>query len=171
MCYCDDCQAFLHFLKRDDLLDAYGGTDIVQVAQAQVILPPHKLASVRLSEKGTLRWYVPCCNTPAGNMAPAHWSPFVGIPVALFQPSNGQTLDDVFGPPKGAIWGKYAKGQTPGNVDEKVSFRLLGQMVRFLLGNAVTGGHFPTPYFDPLTHAPMSAPKVLTPEERAPLYS
>ena len=31
VCYCDDCQAFLHYLKRADLLDAHGGTDIVQV--------------------------------------------------------------------------------------------------------------------------------------------
>src|SRR5262249_25743113 len=34
VCYCDDCQAFLHQLDRSDLLDAHGGTDIVQVAPA-----------------------------------------------------------------------------------------------------------------------------------------
>ena len=34
VCYCDDCQAFLHHLGRADLLDAHGGIDIVQVAPA-----------------------------------------------------------------------------------------------------------------------------------------
>ena len=36
-CYCDDCQAFAHFLGRaDDVLDAYGGTEITQMSQANV---------------------------------------------------------------------------------------------------------------------------------------
>ena len=34
VCYCDDCQAFAHQLGRADLLDAQGGTDIIQVAPA-----------------------------------------------------------------------------------------------------------------------------------------
>jgi hypothetical protein len=31
VCYCDDCQAFAHRIGRADLLDAHGGSDIVQV--------------------------------------------------------------------------------------------------------------------------------------------
>jgi hypothetical protein len=34
VCYCDDCQAFLHHLGRAELLDAQGGTDIIQIAPA-----------------------------------------------------------------------------------------------------------------------------------------
>jgi len=37
VCYCDDCQAFLHHLGRADLLDANGGTDIIQVAPASLV--------------------------------------------------------------------------------------------------------------------------------------
>jgi len=36
ICYCDDCQAFLHKIERADLLDGQGGTDIVQFAPASV---------------------------------------------------------------------------------------------------------------------------------------
>jgi hypothetical protein len=36
VCYCDDCQAFLHQLGRADLLNAEGGTDIVQLAPASL---------------------------------------------------------------------------------------------------------------------------------------
>jgi len=34
VCYCDDCQAFLHKLDRADLLDDQGGTDVIQLAPA-----------------------------------------------------------------------------------------------------------------------------------------
>ena len=30
VCYCGDCQAFARFLRRTDVLDAAGGTDIFQ---------------------------------------------------------------------------------------------------------------------------------------------
>ena len=36
VCYCDDCQAFAHRLGRADLLDAHGGSDVVQVAPASL---------------------------------------------------------------------------------------------------------------------------------------
>jgi len=32
VCYCDDCQAYAHQLGRPDLLNAKGGSDIVQIA-------------------------------------------------------------------------------------------------------------------------------------------
>ena len=34
VCYCDDCQAYAHQLGRADLLNAKGGSDIVQMAPA-----------------------------------------------------------------------------------------------------------------------------------------
>ena len=45
VCYCDDCQAFLHYLGRADLLDALGGTDIVQMAPAACRSPAATSAS------------------------------------------------------------------------------------------------------------------------------
>ena len=45
VCYCDDCQAFAHQLGRADLLDAKGGTDIVQVAPASLTFPKGRIAS------------------------------------------------------------------------------------------------------------------------------
>jgi Family of unknown function (DUF6151) len=37
-CYCKDCQAFARFLDRADVLDAAGGTDIVQMPPGRVKL-------------------------------------------------------------------------------------------------------------------------------------
>jgi hypothetical protein len=40
VCYCADCQAFIHHLGRSDLLNAHGDTDIVQIAPAsQDVMP------------------------------------------------------------------------------------------------------------------------------------
>ena len=50
-CYCDDCQAFAHFLGRaDDVLDAHGGTEITQMSQANVgfTAGADKVAAMRL---------------------------------------------------------------------------------------------------------------------------
>ena len=43
VCYCKDCQAFARFLDRADVLDAAGGTDIVQ-------MPPGRVDLLQVSE-------------------------------------------------------------------------------------------------------------------------
>src|SRR5690348_17955313 len=79
VCYCDDCQAFLHYLGRADLLDAHGGSDIVQVAPASLSFErgADRIAGLRLTPKGLHRFYATCCKMPLGNtVGPA--IPFVG---------------------------------------------------------------------------------------------
>jgi hypothetical protein len=111
VCYCDDCQAFLHQLGRAELLNAKGGSDIVQVAPATVSFTKgqDRIAGLRLTSKGLYRWYATCCNTPVGNtMSPS--IPFVGIIAQSFDPAR---LDDAFGAPVGEIFGKCAVGEPP----------------------------------------------------------
>ena len=169
ICYCGDCQAFVRFLGRTDIMDASGGTDIVQVAQAQMKLPREELRSMRLSEKGPLRWYTDCCKTPAGNMLASYRSPFVGFASALIVPGGGRTLDEVVGPVKDAIHGRDAIGGCPPHAHPTASLGLIARSVGFLAKNALLGRHTPSPFFDARTHAPVSPPKVLTPAERKAL--
>ena len=99
ICYCDDCQAFAHHLGRADLLDAHGGTDIVQVAPASLkfVQGQRRIMGLRLTSNGLFRWYASCCNTPVGNtLSPA--VPFVGIIVQAFD-NGAQHPDDLFGKP------------------------------------------------------------------------
>jgi hypothetical protein len=82
VCYCADCQAFAKFLGRaGDVLDAQGGTEIVQLAQPRVVFSQGKehLAAVRLSDQGMIRWYAACCNTPLGNTLPDPKVSFIGL--------------------------------------------------------------------------------------------
>src|SRR5437016_5861532 len=80
VCYCDDCQAFLHHLGRTYLLDAHGGTDIVQLAPASLVFDrgTDRIIALRLGPKGLYRWYASCCRTPLGNTV-GPTIPFVGI--------------------------------------------------------------------------------------------
>lgn len=82
ICYCTDCRAFAKFLGRSgDILDEQGGTEIVQVAQPRLTLlqGADRLAAVRLSEKGMVRWYAACCKTPLGNTMASAKVGFIGM--------------------------------------------------------------------------------------------
>ena len=69
VCLCADCQTFLHHLGRAELLDAHGGSEIIQVAPNTISFDrgTDKIAAIRLGPKGPYRWYATCCKTPLGN--------------------------------------------------------------------------------------------------------
>ena len=82
ICYCKDCQAFAHFLGRaKETLNDAGGTQVIGVLPSCVTftagLPA--LACMRLTDKGLLRWYASCCNTPIANTLPRSKVSHVGL--------------------------------------------------------------------------------------------
>ena len=82
ICYCTDCRAFANFLGQfDDVCDAQGGTEIVQIAQPRLRMVQgiEHLACLRLSANGMLRWYTSCCNTPLGNTMADPKIGFIGM--------------------------------------------------------------------------------------------
>lgn len=162
VCYCRDCQAYLHHLGRADLLDAHGGTEIAQVAPSTVAFDrgAEHIAAVRLTEKGLHRWYARCCNTPLGNtLTPG--LPFVGLVTANLQ----QACDEVFGPPRGRSFGKYAIGEPPpGSLSPNLG--LIARMVRLMLGWKLRGKTWPHPFFERASGQPKYPVTVLSPAER-----
>ena len=165
VCYCGDCQAFVHRLGRADLLDAHGGSDIVQVAPASLtfVKGQDRIKGLRLTPKGLYRWYANCCNTPVGNtLTPT--VPFVGIVVTAFN-EGAQRADDVFGPPVGAIQGKHAVGGPPqGSTGMKLSlfFGALAKVLSWRFGGKV----WPHPFFTRGNDMPVYPVEVLSREER-----
>lgn len=168
VCYCDDCQAFAHQLGRADLLNANGGSDIVQIAPSALsfVQGQNRIAGVRLTPKGLYRWYASCCNTPVGNtLSPT--VPFVGI---VAQTLEGGTLgvDEVAGPPVGAILGKYAVGEPPAGstgLDLSLILRAIGKV----LGWRLRGKTWPHPFFKRDTREPIYPVTVLSREQRETL--
>jgi hypothetical protein len=81
VCYCTDCRAFARFVGAEGVLDAQGGTEIIQVAQSRLSFSHglDRLAAVRLSGRGMVRWYSACCKTPIGNTMADPKMAFVGL--------------------------------------------------------------------------------------------
>jgi hypothetical protein len=168
VCYCDDCQAYLHHLGRSDLLDAHGGTDIVQVAPASVSFDrgADRIAGIRLTPRGLYRWYASCCKTPVGNtLGPAF--PFVGIVAQAFD-GEGRRADDVFGKSLGSSLDKHATAKLPEGAP-RFGPRRIARVVGLLLGWKLRGQAWPHPYFDRATRKPSRPVSVLSPAEREAL--
>lgn len=170
ICYCDDCQAFQHFLgQADNVLDAHGGTRIFQMSPGKVEFSTgrEQLACMRLGPKGVVRWYAACCNTPVGNTLATRALPFVGlISECMDVGTLGGSFERALGPLKCGVHGRYALG-TPTDVavhdSAPVSFvvSFLGKTLSWRL----RGAHQRTPFFD--ANGELSAtPKVLTKAER-----
>lgn len=172
VCYCDDCQAFLHHLGRAELLDEHGGSDIVQVAPSTLSFDrgSELITAVRLTPKGLYRWYASCCKTPLGNMVGPQL-PFVGIVTELFQQApKARPCDEVFGAPRGRILGKFAIGTPPpGSVELNV--RVLAGTIRKLLGWKLRGKTWPHPFFERANNTPKYPVTVLSTTEREALRS
>jgi len=168
VCYCDDCQAFLHRLDRADLLDDQGGTDIVQLAPASLSFVQGKgrIVGLRLTPRGTYRWYASCCRMPLGNtLGPA--IPFIGIVAQAFE-SETQKPDQIFGRPIGRIFGKYAVGRPPEG-STRLNPWLVARAVSKVLGWRLRGKTWPHPFFDRARRTPHFPLTTLSPQEREAL--
>lgn len=98
-CYCTDCQAYLRFLARTEVLDRCGGTDIVPMSPAGVRITAgaEHLACVMLSEAGILRWYAGCCRTPLANTPRSARVVYAGLVTACLD-ADASTVDAALGP-------------------------------------------------------------------------
>ncbi len=166
VCYCDDCQAFAHQLGRADLLDAHGGSDIVQFAPAALSFTQgqHRIAGLRLKPNGLYRWYASCCNTPVGNTLTPK-IPFVGVLASAF---GKPELDESVGTPSGAIFGKYAVGvPPPGSTGPNLP--LLLRAIGKVLGWWFKRLAWPHPFFSRETGAPIYPVTVLSQDQREAL--
>lgn len=168
ICYCDDCQAFLHHLGRADLLDPRGGSDIVQVAPARVTFDEgaERIAGLRLSAKGLYRFYASCCKTPLGNtFSPA--VPFVGFLPEVFAGSLSELRRDaVLGKSRGHSGGKNAVGEPALG---SATLGMVAHAVRLVLSWKVTGQAWPHPFFDRATKLPNRQMEILSSDAREAL--
>jgi hypothetical protein len=169
VCYCKDCQAFAHFLgKADEVLDEMGGSDVLATLPQYVSFTQgvDRLTCMSLSDRGMLRWYASCCNTPIGNTSRDFKVSHVGLlHNCLRDPST--SLDSAFGPVRMRVGMKSAKG-SPQAMAASTTISILRFMAR-LIRARLDGSYKNTPFFDPETGIPRVTPRVLTPDERARL--
>lgn len=168
LCYCADCQAFAHALGRADLLDARGGSDVIQVAPARMTIEAGhaQVAALRLTERGLHRFHATCCGTPLGNaLGPS--IPVIGIPRAAFE-VNGQDPDALFGRPRGPVYGENATGEGP-PIRKGVPPGVLLRILLKVVGWRLTGRGWPHPFFARVTGRSTFPVHVLPREKREAL--
>lgn len=166
-CYCDDCQAFAHFLGReDDVLDEHGGTEIVQMSQGRLALTDgvDRVAAMRLTENGLMRWYAGCCCTPIGNTLATPAVPLIGLIRTFIDAPQA-----VLGPIRGRAFAQYAKGgRAAVPQDGSSELAMLARMLPKLLGWRLRGDHKRSALFDTASR-PLVEPRVLAAGEREDL--
>lgn len=166
VCYCDDCQTYLHYLGRPELLDAHGGSEITPVypADFKIVTGKNHLACVRLSPRGLFRFYVSCCNTPLGNNLPKF--PWLGTLDRMYAHDDPNYLEKTAGPIKCRILGKFAIGTPPKGTSQKNSFKDLKVIFPFLLKGFLTGKAKNSELYMNDGVTPIVKPKILTLQER-----
>lgn len=163
-CYCCDCQAFArHTDHADDTLDAEGGTAIYQTVPSRVVIDEGEeaLRVLRLSDRGIYRWYAGCCGAPMANTLPRQGMPFLGLMVARLTGDRA-----AIGPVRYVAFTDGATGEPDTRGMGGIARLFAATLPRRLA--AVMRGDTASPLFR--DGGPISAPHVLTTEERAKAY-
>ena len=170
ICLCDDCQAYAHALgKAAEVLDENGGTDILPVLPAamKITAGASQVRCLRLSPKGLMRWYAVCCKTPIANSVSSARMPYHGV-VHDIVDYDGRPREEVLGPLRARIQGKFAKGKPPPGTQSTMSLGVLLNVLRFMAVGWVKGAYRPSPFFD-AAGKPVVEPHVLARAEREAL--
>lgn len=124
VCYCEDCQRFAHYLGREDILDAHGGTEVFQMPPADVKIThgAEQIRCIRLTSKGLHRWYTACCRTPIGNTLSAA-GPFVGVIHNFI--GDERVRETNLGPVRGYVQTKFALSSLPVEREQGFPWRLI----------------------------------------------
>lgn len=167
-CFCIDCQTFSHYLGVNErVLDENGGTEIYQTSPSKIKFTKGKehLKCLRLSPKGTSRWFASCCNTPIANT------------IALDKNFAGVILDSVdfskidktetLGPIKYRVMAKYSRGTVPKGSHQGFPKPLVLKMIVKLTLGKLLKSYLPNPFFNEETGKHITEPIILAKEERS----
>ena len=143
VCYCPSCRRFAELTGAEASLDPQGGTDLYQVAPeaARITRGADRLAWMRLTEKGPLRWYTTCCNTPFANTLTTPAIPFLTLMSHRFADP------EALGPVRARVFRRHATGRVPDDAAGGM-WPLYAQFVRRSLRSRLTGGWRRNPLFD-----------------------
>jgi hypothetical protein len=162
VCYCRFCQEYASRLGRPELLDARGGSEVVQVCPANLHFEAgfDRVVCGRLTTQGALRWYADCCRTPIANTLPGN-APFLGLHPVILR-DFPESLDPLFGPVRARVNGAFDKSEAVAlRATRAALLSMLWHYSRLFLGWWWRGEHKKSPFFDPGTGAPVLEPHAL----------
>ena len=168
VCYCRSCQAFAQHLAQNSqteghqpVLDADGGTEVFQMppARLQITVGSEYIACLKLSPKGTFRWYTRCCHTPIGNTLGAG-VPFIGL-IHSFIRLAPHERQQVLGNVQGYIYARHATGtRITATRHSGMPLSIALKIVSRLCIWKLRGLNRPTPLFNSRGH-PIATPEII----------
>lgn len=161
ICYCRDCRAYARHLGDDGVLDAAGGTELYQTSAARLRIEAgtDRIACLRMTRRGPLRWYAACCGSALANSAPMAAVPFAGVFAARLGGDLG-----VLGPVIAQVFTEAA--ETAGGKPPR-KFGLAAVFLRFVrvtIAARLAGDHRRNPFFP--EGRPLVEPVILTADRR-----
>lgn len=166
ICYCADCSAFARFLdKTSEALDHRGGTEIIQVAQSRLrfLQGEDRLAAIRLSDNGMIRWYASCCGTPIGNTLANPGLSFIGL---IHTCLDRARLDEDFGSHTVAV--NTATATAGPALQQRGLPGFVARLIWIIASSRLGGGYKKSPLFT-AAGLPRVTPKILPAEALARL--
>lgn len=167
VCYCKDCQAFARYLGNEDrILDAQGGSEIIQVLPKDVTFSQgvDSLACLRLTDKGMIRWYAACCRTPIGNTLENYKVSFIGLLHNCLETAD-RPLQDSFGPVSTYAYPNCAIGAPKPKASGL--WMTIWWFLTTVGKSRLNGDYKLTPFFRLDTGKPIASPHVLSSEVRS----
>ncbi len=161
VCGCDGCQSYARYLGRaDEILDAYGGTDIFQTSPRYIEVTEgiDHIACLRMTPNGALRWYATCCSTPIANTLSTRQVPFIGVLHACVDRLNDKRLvEESLGPVRARVNNADAPS-------ESGTWELVRMILRYgsmLVMWRLRGDHKLSPFFSAHTGEPIVVPRLV----------
>ncbi|RFP87627.1 hypothetical protein DZK27_11595 [Rhodobacteraceae bacterium 63075] len=147
MCYCDDCQAFAEMIGRADVMDKWGGTEIVPAYPCDITILKggELLCHSQVPRKRLHRFSTTCCNAPIANAMPGF--PWVGLFHSVYSAADPDALGR-FGKLRSRIMGRYAKGAPNFKISDKISMRDMLVVLPFIMKGKIFGKHKGSPFFE-----------------------
>lgn len=160
VCYCRDCQSYLDRIDRRDVLDEYGGTEVIPVYPSEVefLQGDAHLGCYRLSEHGTFRWASSCCHSPIANTRPGF--PWAGIFHTACTSADPDALASL-GEVRSRIYGRDAAGTPAFRISEKIAPRDMFVVMPFILKGKFLKKHRGSPFFRADSATPIREPTLL----------
>lgn len=157
---------YLRHLRRTDLLDANGGTEVIPAypAEVEIVQGAEHLRCTRLTATGTYRFSTSCCNTPVANTRPGE--PWVGFLRCIYTAGETHALDPALGQVRSRIMGRDAQGKPPAGTPDKFDLRAVLTVLPFMLKGKILGKSKASPFFADDGVTPIVTPQVLTEAQR-----
>lgn len=159
ICYCKDCQSYARMLEHErDVLNRRGGTELIATLPASIRFTAgiDQLACLTLTDKGPLRWYAACCQTPIANTPKDPKVAYLSLIRACLV-SQSAALDQSTGPVRIALNTPSARGKvarTP-----IATFFGMARIFKNILKARWTGHDQKNPFFVPGSGRPIRQPE------------